>query len=103
MSLVWMGWMATSNLVGAALYATRVSIRVYFAYTLRPGVADMSYMTQIPERWAPYRFDLCGASHQLFHIFIIAAAVIHFDGLVVAFRIIRSTQNPCHGSQVLDL
>ncbi|KAK7991899.1 hypothetical protein PG996_013088 [Apiospora saccharicola] len=75
MSLVWMGWMATSNLVGAALYATR-----------------------IPERWAPYRFDLCGASHQLFHIFIITAAVIHFDGLVVAFRIVRSTQSPCHGS-----
>ncbi|KAK8084739.1 Hly-III related protein [Apiospora hydei] len=73
MSLVWMGWMATSNLVGAAIYATRV-----------------------PERWAPYRFDLCGASHQLFHIFIIAAAVIHFDGLVVAFRIIRSNPGPCH-------
>ncbi|KAK8022967.1 hemolysin-III family protein [Apiospora marii] len=78
MSLVWMGWMAAANLVGAALYATR-----------------------IPERWAPYRFDLCGASHQLFHMFIIAAAVIHFDGLVVAFRIIRSTQSPCHGSEVL--
>ncbi|KAK7943070.1 hemolysin-III family protein [Apiospora aurea] len=75
MSLVWMGWMATSNLVGAAIYATRV-----------------------PERWAPYRFDLCGASHQLFHIFIIAAAVIHFDGLVVAFRIIKSDQSPCQGS-----
>ncbi|KAK8069457.1 hypothetical protein PG994_006073 [Apiospora phragmitis] len=74
MYLVWMGWMATSNLVGAALYAIR-----------------------IPERWAPYRFDLCGASHQLFHIFIIAAAVIHFNGLVVAFRIIRSNQSPCHG------
>ncbi|KAK8045041.1 hypothetical protein PG993_005065 [Apiospora rasikravindrae] len=73
MSLVWMGWMATSNLVGAAVYAARV-----------------------PERWAPYRFDICGASHQLFHIFIIAAAVIHFDGLLVAFRIIRSTQSPCH-------
>ncbi|KAK7931338.1 hypothetical protein PG985_002050 [Apiospora marii] len=78
MSLVWMGWMAASNLVGAALYATR-----------------------IPERWAPYRFDLCGASHQLFHSFIIAAAVIHFDGLVMAFRFIRSTQTTCQGSQVL--
>ncbi|KAK8014613.1 hemolysin-III channel protein Izh2 [Apiospora arundinis] len=79
MSLVWMGWMATSNLVGAAIYATR-----------------------IPERWAPYRFDLCGASHQLFHIFIVAAAVIHFDGLVAAFRITRSNQSPCHSSDVID-
>ena len=26
MSLVWMGWMATSNLVGAAIYAARVNI-----------------------------------------------------------------------------
>ncbi|KAK8879486.1 Adiponectin receptor protein [Apiospora arundinis] len=79
MSLVWMGWMATSNLVGAAIYATR-----------------------IPERWAPYRFDLCGASHQLFHIFIVAAAVIQFDGLVAAFRITRSNQSPCHSSDVID-
>ncbi|KAK8116169.1 hemolysin-III family protein [Apiospora sp. TS-2023a] len=78
MSLVWMGWMAASNIVGAVLYATR-----------------------IPERWAPYRFDLCGASHQVFHIFIIAAALIHFDGLVVAFRIIRSTQSHFQDSQVL--
>ncbi|KAI1267146.1 putative hemolysin-III channel protein Izh2 [Xylariaceae sp. FL1019] len=37
MSLVWMCWMGTSNLVGATIYAAR-----------------------IPERWAPYRFVYLG-------------------------------------------
>ncbi|XWX00545.1 hypothetical protein V2A60_008565 [Cordyceps javanica] len=72
MSLVWMGWMATANLVGAAIYAAR-----------------------IPERWAPYIFDNFGASHQLLHVAVMIAAWIHFRGLMEAFRIIRSQDIVC--------
>ncbi|KAI6081445.1 putative hemolysin-III channel protein Izh2 [Hypoxylon rubiginosum] len=72
MSLVWMGWMATSNLVGAAIYAAR-----------------------IPERWAPYRFDILGASHQIFHVAVMIAAWIHFCGLLEAFHGIRSRHDSC--------
>ncbi|EGX89007.1 hemolysin-III channel protein Izh2, putative [Cordyceps militaris CM01] len=72
MSLVWMGWMATANLVGAAIYAAR-----------------------IPERWVPYTFDNFGASHQILHMAVMVAAWIHFRGLIEAFHIIRSQHNIC--------
>lgn len=36
------------------------------------------YMTRVPERCAPGKFDLCGASHQIFHLAVIAGAVLHF-------------------------
>ncbi|KAK8121407.1 hemolysin-III family protein [Apiospora kogelbergensis] len=72
MSLVWMGWMATSNPVGAAIYAYRV-----------------------PERWAPRVFDVYGASHQIFHVAVMVAAWIHYDGLVAAFRLVRDRPDVC--------
>ncbi|KAH0491860.1 hypothetical protein TgHK011_003263 [Trichoderma gracile] len=72
MSLNWMAWMATSNIVGAAIYAARV-----------------------PERWFPYTFDIFGASHQIFHVAVMVAAVIHFCGLLQAFTIIRSNTAVC--------
>ncbi|KAF2719803.1 putative hemolysin-III channel protein Izh2 [Polychaeton citri CBS 116435] len=72
MSLVFMGWMAASNLIGAVIYAAR-----------------------IPERWVPYRFDTFGASHQIFHFAIMIAAWIHFRGLVAAFQVIRAVPNVC--------
>lgn len=44
MSLVCMGWMATSNLVGAALYATRVrSLVKHINYVLGPSITDMIF------------------------------------------------------------
>jgi len=36
------------------------------------------YATQTPERFFPRRFDIFGASHQIFHIMIIVALAIHF-------------------------
>ncbi|KAM3471474.1 hypothetical protein MY8738_009309 [Beauveria namnaoensis] len=74
MSLVWMGWMATANLVGALIYAAR-----------------------IPERWVPYTFDNFGASHQILHVAVMIAAWIHFHGLMEAFHTIRSQNDICKG------
>ncbi|PMB73889.1 Adiponectin receptor protein [Beauveria bassiana] len=74
MSLVWMGWMATANLVGALIYAAR-----------------------IPERWVPYTFDNFGASHQILHVAVMIAAWIHFRGLMEAFHTIRSQNDICRG------
>lgn len=66
MSLDWMAIMATLNIVGAMLYVAR-----------------------FPERWFPYRFDLLGSSHQIFHVLVFAAAVAHYVGLVKAMRFSR--------------
>ena len=44
------------------------------------------YALRIPERFAPGKFDILGASHQIFHFFVLAAAVTHFIGLCVAYE-----------------
>ncbi|KAM0714819.1 hypothetical protein Q7P37_009283 [Cladosporium fusiforme] len=75
MSLVWMGWMATANLLGAATYAAR-----------------------IPERWAPFTFDTWGASHQVLHVAVMIAAWLHFHGLMQTFRLSRDTSDLCKPS-----
>lgn len=36
------------------------------------------YVARIPERLAPGKFDYIGASHQIFHCFVLIAAVAHY-------------------------
>ena len=43
------------------------------------------YAARWPERSAPGRYDILGASHQIFHILVLAAAASHLVGLVKAF------------------
>ena len=42
------------------------------------------YAMRIPEKWYPGTFDLFGASHQIFHIFVLIAAGLHLVGLLRA-------------------
>lgn len=44
------------------------------------------YAARVPERLWPGRFDLCGSSHQIFHVFVLAAAAVHLRGVVLAFH-----------------
>ena len=39
------------------------------------------YAARVPERWRPGAFDVWGNSHQVFHIFVLVAAVVHLEGL----------------------
>ena len=41
--------------------------------------------SHFPERWKPERFDIWGASHQIFHVFVVLAAVIHMYALFAVF------------------
>ncbi|GFQ00993.1 heptahelical transmembrane protein 2 [Phtheirospermum japonicum] len=41
------------------------------------GVGAVFYVTRIPERWRPGAFDVVGHSHQIFHVFVVAAALAH--------------------------
>jgi adiponectin receptor len=36
------------------------------------------YASRFPERWKPGAFDLALHSHQLFHVAVVVAAVIHY-------------------------
>ena len=38
-----------------------------------------------PERQYPGKVDLVGSSHQIFHVFVVLAAMSHLRGLLVAF------------------
>nr|CCC94032.1 conserved hypothetical protein [Trypanosoma congolense IL3000] len=42
------------------------------------GVGVVVYVFQVPEVFYPGRFDIYLSSHQLWHIFVLAAALVHF-------------------------
>jgi adiponectin receptor len=41
-------------------------------------VGMLIYILHAPERWFPGRFDYLCSSHQLWHVFVVAACVVHF-------------------------
>lgn len=43
------------------------------------------YAARVPERWHAGRYDVLGSSHQIFHLFVVAAATSHLFGLLKAF------------------
>jgi len=51
------------------------------------------YMARVPERFAPGRFDLLGASHQIFHVFILAAAFTHYIALRQSYAFWHSVEH----------
>ncbi|CAH8501223.1 unnamed protein product [Heterobilharzia americana] len=71
-SLGWLSLMAVLYISGAAIYAAR-----------------------IPERWFRGRFDLWLQSHQIFHVFVIVAAFVHYHG-VIQLANYRLSEGDCH-------
>lgn len=49
-------------------------------------IGAIIYALRIPERFAPGRFDIFGSSHQIFHGFVLVAAITHFIGLCIAYE-----------------
>lgn len=49
------------------------------------------YAARVPEKWHPGRYDVLGSSHQIFHLFVVAAATSHLFGLLKAFDYRHST------------
>ncbi|KAJ1958732.1 hypothetical protein GGI12_004662 [Dipsacomyces acuminosporus] len=48
------------------------------------------YAARIPERLLPGRFDYWLHSHQIFHIFVVVAAIFHYNGVVNALQFTHS-------------
>jgi adiponectin receptor len=42
--------------------------------------------TRFPEVWRPGKFDIWGASHQIFHVLVVLSAAVHLYGIFGAFR-----------------
>lgn len=95
LALDWMILMGALNIIGACFYASRV--RTLLQHRDRPE-ADIS---QLPEKWFPHRFDFVGASHQIFHVLVLAAALVHYKALVIALRQSRGSQNSCIVGDIL--
>ncbi|KAI8822169.1 hemolysin-III related-domain-containing protein [Fimicolochytrium jonesii] len=45
-------------------------------------IGAVVYISRVPERWWPGRFDIWFHSHQIFHILVVAAAFVHYLGVV---------------------
>ena len=78
LSLEWMGLMALLNFLGCSAYAFRVSHGLLvscFAFFVADNKA------QIPESQFPGKFDFVGASHQIMHVAVLAAGLVHYHGL----------------------
>ncbi|KAI9206630.1 adiponectin receptor protein 1 [Polychytrium aggregatum] len=43
------------------------------------------YASRVPERWFPGKFDFWFHSHQIFHILVVSAAVVHYRGMIAAY------------------
>ncbi|RDA82878.1 hypothetical protein CP532_0391 [Ophiocordyceps camponoti-leonardi (nom. inval.)] len=48
-------------------------------------IGAVLYAARWPERSLPGVFDIWGSSHQIFHMFVLAAAATHFCGMAKAF------------------
>ncbi|KAH6828885.1 heptahelical transmembrane protein1 [Perilla frutescens var. hirtella] len=49
-------------------------------------LGTLFYVTRVPERWGPGRFDLAGHSHQIFHFFVLMGAFAHYAAAKLFFN-----------------
>ncbi|PKY38826.1 putative hemolysin-III channel protein Izh2 [Rhizophagus irregularis] len=53
------------------------------------------YGARVPEKWYPGTFDIYGSSHQIFHFFVIAAALVHYIGIIQAMTYWHEQNHLC--------
>jgi adiponectin receptor len=57
-------------------------VNMFIIYAL----GGLVYATRIPERWKPGAFDIIGNSHQLFHVLVVWAAYVHYQGGLIYLK-----------------
>lgn len=92
---VGLGWILATvvcNGLGVGVYAMKVGGQgwllvspLFCRRTFWKMLTKSAAHHQFPERWAPRRFDLLGASHQLMHILVVAAALTYASAVAQAF------------------
>lgn len=62
------------------------------------------YAARIPERFLPGKFDIWFQSHQIFHIFVVAAAFVHYNGIadMAVHRLTKGGACPSPESRSLE-
>ncbi|KAL6185487.1 hypothetical protein ACLB2K_041620 [Fragaria x ananassa] len=49
------------------------------------------YVSRIPERWRPGKFDIAGHSHQIFHVFVVLGALAHSAATLAVMNFLRGS------------
>jgi adiponectin receptor len=49
----------------------------------------------VPERWYRRRFDILGASHQIFHLLVVLAALTYTKAILQAFDFVHGNDHTC--------
>ncbi|KAI5460874.1 mPR-like GPCR protein [Mariannaea sp. PMI_226] len=65
--------------------AKQAGLHYYYMEGISIMMGVFFYATHLPESWAPEKYDLWGASHQLFHSFVVLGTVFHLYGIFSAF------------------
>jgi len=63
----------------------RSGMPYYFLEGIGYGIGAFFFITQIPESIWPGYFDIWFSSHQIFHLFVVAASLVHMYGVWQAF------------------
>ena len=45
------------------------------------------YISRVPERFYPGKFDFIGHSHNIWHLFVLAAAFFHYVGSLEVYHL----------------
>lgn len=76
---------------------TKLVLRSLLEAGLTYVTGAVVYSLQIPERFCPGRFDLLGHSHQIHHIFVVTASILHEKGMLMMLHL------DCQGSETFCL
>jgi len=86
------GFSAFAPIVHGALlfpysqFDRQTGLRYYYLEGVLIMIGVWFYATHFPESCRPKRYDICGASHQLFHLFIVLSAAAHYYGVMSAMK-----------------
>ncbi|KAJ4265016.1 hypothetical protein NW762_005259 [Fusarium torreyae] len=70
---------------------------VWYAYVaLFNAIGVVAYALKVPERFSPGKFDIVGQSHQILHVSVIIAGMMHVFGCLGDFDYLHE-----HGAQCL--
>ncbi|KAI8579882.1 hypothetical protein K450DRAFT_239531 [Umbelopsis ramanniana AG] len=58
-------------------------------------VGALLYGHRIPEKWYPGKFNIWGSSHQIFHVFVVIAAISHYIGVTRAVSFWHNNPGLC--------
>ncbi|TGO18108.1 hypothetical protein BTUL_0012g00520 [Botrytis tulipae] len=86
---------------GATVYGWQVQNQrmgiTWVSITLMLNVLGATaYAIKFPERWFNKRFDLFGASHQLFHMMVVLAALVYSKAILQAFDFAHAYDHTCN-------